>query len=70
MSEAFKDVAVLRQGDPEGNRMIVRLTTHSGLVIHTIAVPQDWPSGTGPTWAYLFERPKHPNTQAPKDPKT
>ena len=55
MSVAFKDVAVLRQGDPEGNRMIVRLTTHSGLVIHTIAVPQDWPSGTGPTWAYLFE---------------
>lgn len=55
MSEAFKDVAVLRQGDPQGNRMIVRLTTHSGLVIHTIAVPQDWPSGTGPTWAYLFE---------------
>lgn len=55
MSEAFKDVTVLRQGDPQGNRMIVRLTTHSGLVIHTIAVPQDWPSGTGPTWAYLFE---------------
>ena len=55
MPDAFKDVAVLRQGDPQGNRMIVRLTTHNGLVIHTIAVPQDWPSGTGPTWAYLFE---------------
>lgn len=55
MSEAFKDVTVLRQGDPQGNRMIVRITTHSGLVIHTIAVPQNWPSGTGPTWAYLFE---------------
>lgn len=55
MSEGFKDVVVLRDGDPEGNRMIVKLTTHRGLDIFAVAVPQDWPSRTGPTWAYLFE---------------
>ena len=55
MPQAFADVAVLRKGDPQGNRMILRLTTHGGLTVHAIGVPQDWPSRTGPTWAYLFE---------------
>ncbi len=55
MPQAFADVAVLRQGDPQGNRMVIRLTTHGGGTIHAIGVPQDWPSRTGPTWAYLFE---------------
>jgi glyoxylase-like metal-dependent hydrolase (beta-lactamase superfamily II) len=48
-------MAVLRQGDPEGNRMVVRLETRGGTTIHAIGVPQDRPSRTGPTWAYVFE---------------
>ena len=55
MPNAFKDVVVVRNGDPEGNRMIVKITTPSGADIHAIAVPQDMPSRTGPTWTYLFE---------------
>ena len=55
MSHLFKDVVELRRGDSEGNRMVLKLTTDGGTVIHAIAVPQDWPSRTGPTWTYLFE---------------
>ncbi len=55
VSRIFKDVVELRRGDSEGNRMVVKLTTDGGTVIHAVAVPQDWPSRTGPTWTYLFE---------------
>ena len=55
MSRKFNDVVELRRGDSEGNRMVVKLTTDGGTVIHAVAVPQDWPSRTGPTWTYLFE---------------
>jgi len=55
MPQSFADVDVLREGDAQGNRMIVRFTTQRGSRIHAIGVPQDWPSRTGPTWAYLFE---------------
>ena len=55
MPQTVADVAVLRQGDPQGNRMVLRLETHGGTRIHAIGVPQDRPSRTGPTWAYLFE---------------
>ena len=52
---AFREAAVVRQGDAQGNRMVLRLTTHEGLVVHAIAVAQDPPSRTGPTWTYLVE---------------
>jgi len=55
MPQSFADVDVLRKGDAQGNRMIVRFTTKNGSSIHAIGVPQDWPSRTGPTWAYIFE---------------
>ena len=55
MSPAFKDVVVLRNGDAEGNHMVVKLTTDKGLDLYAIAVPQDRPVRTGPTWTYLFE---------------
>ena len=55
MPQSFANVDVLREGDAQGNRMIVRFTTNQGSIIHSIGVPQDWPSRTGPTWAYLFE---------------
>ena len=53
MTSPFNDVVVLRPGDAEGNRMVVRVATHGGTNIHAIAVPQDRPSRTGPTWVYL-----------------
>lgn len=55
MPQKFAGLDVLRQGDAQGNRMVVRFTTARGSVIHAVGVPQDWPSRTGPTWAYLFE---------------
>ena len=54
MPTGFRSVETLRRGDPQGNRMVIRLTTHAGRHIHAIAVPQDWPSRTGPTWCYVF----------------
>ena len=54
MPTGFRSVETLRRGDPQGNRMVVRLTTDAGRHIHSIAVPQDRPSRTGPTWCYVF----------------
>ena len=54
MPTGFRSVETLRSGDPQGNRMVLRLTTDSGREIHSVAVPQDWPSRTGPTWCYVF----------------
>ncbi len=55
MPTGFASVDTLREGDPQGNRMVLRITTRSGQQIHAIGVPQDWPSRTGPTWCYVFE---------------
>ena len=51
----FKEVVTVREGDADGNRMVVRLDTEQGRRIHAVGVPQDNNSRTGPTWAYLFE---------------
>ncbi len=51
----YKTVEVLRPGDAQANGMVARLTTDGGLVVHAIAVAQDWPSSTGPTWTYLLD---------------
>ena len=55
MPVGFASVDTLRSGDTQGNRMVLRLTTHAGLQIFAIGVPQDWPSRTGPTWCYVFD---------------
>ena len=55
MPPRFASVDTLRAGDPQGNRMVIRIVTQNGYVIHAIGVPQDWPSRTGPTWCYVFE---------------
>ena len=55
MTPSFKNIDVLRRGDPQGNHMVVRLTTEQGRTVHALGVPQDWPSRTGPTWIYLVE---------------
>ena len=55
MPPRFASVDTLRTGDPQGNRMVLRIETAHGRVIHAIGVPQDWPSRTGPTWCYVFE---------------
>ena len=55
MPNPFREFEIVREGDPSGNRMIVRLVTPGGKTVHAIAVPQDSSTRTGPTWAYLFE---------------
>ena len=55
MPTGLAAVDILRQGDPQGNRMVLRLATQSRHPIFAIGVPQDWPSRTGPTWCYVFE---------------
>ena len=55
MSHLFASVDTLRAGDPQGNRMVLRIVTRNRRVIHAIGVPQDWPSRTGPTWCYVFQ---------------
>ena len=55
MPVGFASVDTVRSGDPQGNRMVVRLTTQTGHRVHAVGVPQDWPSRTGPTWCYVFE---------------
>ena len=55
MPTGFTSVDVLREGDPQGNRMALRLETGAGQEIHALGIPQDWPSRTGPTWCYVFE---------------
>lgn len=55
MPPLFASVDTLRAGDPQGNRMVLRIVTLNGHTVHAIGVPQDWPSRTGPTWCYVFE---------------
>ena len=55
MPDYFTEVAVLRSGDSAGNGMTLALTDGDGRRIHTVAVPQEGHSHTGPTWAYIFE---------------
>ncbi len=55
MPTGFTSVDVLREGDPQGNRMALRLSAKSGHEVHALGVPQDWPSRTGPTWCYVFD---------------
>lgn len=55
MPDHFTAVDVLRNGDSAGNGMVLGLTDAAGRRIHTVAVPQEGHSHTGPTWAYIFE---------------
>ena len=55
MADFFTDIEVLRNGDSAGNGMVLGLTDPQGRRIHTVAVPQESHSHTGPTWAYIFE---------------
>ncbi len=55
MADYFTDIDVLRNGDSAGNGMVLGLTDPHGRRIHTVAVPQEGHSHTGPTWAYVFD---------------
>ena len=55
MADYFTEIDVLRNGDSAGNGMVLGLTDPQGRRIHTVAVPQEGHSHTGPTWAYIFE---------------
>lgn len=55
MDHNFKDLTVLRQGESNGDRMVIRIVPHRGVPVHAVSVPRAAFSYTGPTWAYLFE---------------
>ena len=55
MTLTSKDVSIIRKGDANGDGMIIKFCTNRDVTITSIAVPQNLPSGTGPTWVYIFE---------------
>ena len=55
MDHNFKELTVLRQGESNGDRMVIRIVPHRGVPIHAVSVPRAEFSYTGPTWAWLFE---------------
>jgi len=55
MDHNFKELEVLRQGQTNGDDMVLRIITMSGIMIHAISVAREGFSYTGPTWTYLFE---------------
>ncbi len=48
-------VDILRAGERDGAGAILRIVTPAGATIHAVGVPQDWQSGTGPTWIYVID---------------
>ena len=55
MDHNFKEFSVIRQGDSNGDRFVIRIVPHNGVPIHAVSLPRVNFSYTGPTWAYLFE---------------
>jgi len=55
MDHNFKELTVLRQGESNGDRMVIRIVPHRGVPIHAVSVPRAEFSYTGPTWVWLFE---------------
>lgn len=55
MDHNFKEFSVIRQGDSNGDRFVIRIVPHQGVPIHAVSLPRANFSYTGPTWAYLFE---------------
>lgn len=55
MDHNFRELEVLRQGQTNGDDMVLRIVTMSGIMIHAISVAREGFSYTGPTWTYLFE---------------
>ena len=48
-------VDILRAGERDGARAILRIVTPAGATVHAVGVPQDWESSTGPTWIYIID---------------
>ena len=48
-------IDVLREGERDGSRTLLRIKPVDGPAFHAAAVPQDWYSYTGPTWIYIIE---------------
>ena len=55
MASPLKGIDIRHQGDPQGNGMVLELTTYQKRKVYAIAVPQPWDSSTGPTWVYLLD---------------
>ena len=52
---AIEDMEVVREGDKNGQGMVVRFTHSGGREVSVISLPQHAHSRTGPTWAYLMD---------------
>ena len=48
-------IDVIREGDRDGSRTVLKVAPQVGLPFHAVAVPQEWRSYTGPTWIYIIE---------------
>ena len=55
MNHNFKDLSVIRQGESNGDGMVIRIVPLHGVPIYAVSVARDGFSYTGPTWTYLFE---------------
>ncbi len=55
MDHNFKELDIIRAGESNGDRTILRIVPHQAPVIHAVSVPRAGFSYTGPTWAYVFE---------------
>ena len=51
----LEGIEVVREGDKSGYGMVVRFTLRGNREVSVIALPHQFPTRTGPTWAYLVD---------------
>jgi glyoxylase-like metal-dependent hydrolase (beta-lactamase superfamily II) len=51
----LEGMEVVREGDKSGYGMVIRFTLLGGREVSAIALPHQFPTRTGPTWAYLVD---------------
>jgi len=51
----LEGMEVVKEGDQSGYGMVLRFTLRGGREVSVIALPHQFPTRTGPTWAYLVD---------------
>jgi glyoxylase-like metal-dependent hydrolase (beta-lactamase superfamily II) len=51
----LEGMEVIKEGDKSGYGMVVRFTLQGGREVGAISLPHQFPTRTGPTWAYLVD---------------
>ncbi|GEM_PF-158565 len=51
----LEGMEVVREGDKSGYGMVIRFILRGGREVSAIALPHQFPTRTGPTWAYLID---------------